>query len=98
MPVVLLFAAIFLLVPAFSGHTEAFRTIVEGSTEVSLDKAETTVPLSINGSVIINLNADIRFLRGIEIEVTAPQAWTRPVYRNTIYMTMFNNLRVVGST
>jgi hypothetical protein len=41
-------------------------------------------------AVIITLGSESRFLRGIEIEITAPQAWLR--YQGSVVMGMYNNI------
>jgi len=78
--------------PAFSfAQAETFRSIIEGTVEVTLERQqEITVTIGINSSVIINIGPDARFLRGIEIEIAAPQSWLQ--YRNSLVMIMYNNL------
>jgi len=89
--VIFLFMAIFLLVPCAVGHTEAFRTIVEGTVEVTPERpAESPVSMGVNGAIIINLGAEARFLRGVELEITAPQSWLR--YRGALVMMLYNNI------
>jgi len=84
--------AVLLLVPCFSLHAENFRTSVEGSLEVSLNSTEVNLPIGINSSVIINLGEDARFMRGVEIEITAPQSWLP--YRGSLLMMIYNNLNL----
>jgi hypothetical protein len=84
---------IFFLLPAIRLYPEAFRTNVHGSIDVTLARStgnEGTVTIGVDGSVLINLNADVRFLRGIELEIAAPQAWMQ--YRGALAMMMYNNL------
>jgi len=93
MSAVLIILAMFLLIPGIHLHaqTESFRTVVEASIEVSSERnAENPVSIGTNNSILINLGGEARFLRGIEIEVTAPQAWLQ--YRGALAMTMYNNL------
>ncbi|MCL2441916.1 MAG: hypothetical protein FWD13_00415 [Treponema sp.] len=86
-----LFIMVLLLFPAVNGHTESFRTIVETIIEVTPERAaENPVSLGINSSLIINLGPEARFLRGIELEITAPQNWLQ--YRGAVVMYMYNNL------
>jgi len=40
--------------------------------------------------VLINLSGEVRFLRGIEIEVSAPQSWLQ--YRGSLVMAVYNRL------
>jgi len=49
-----------------------------------------TVNLGSNGSVLINLGKDTRFLRGIELELTAPQGWL--AYRGSLAMLVYADL------
>jgi len=92
MPKVILILAIFLLFPNIwlQAQVESFRTVVEGTVEVFPGSAETPVSIGINSSVIINLGVDVRFLRGIELEITAPQGWLP--YRGALVMMMYNNI------
>jgi len=91
MPRVKLSLAIFLLFSFYSRlQAESFRTIVNGSVEVSTGQTDTVVPIGINGAVIINLGDDTRFLKGVEIELTAPQSWLP--YRGSLVMIMYNKI------
>jgi len=85
-------ALIFLFFPGIYAHTESFRTNVSGTVEVTPERqAESPVIMGVDGSVIISLGAGgSRFLRGVELEITAPQAWLN--YRGTIVMMMYNNI------
>jgi len=91
MPVIGFFLAIFLLFPAITLQAESFRTTVEGSIEVSPEKtAAGGVSLGINNSVLITLGAEKRFMKGIEIEISAPRAWLGQ--RGSLVMAVYNNL------
>jgi len=82
---------ILLLFLSIQLHAETFRTVVEGELVVSLDMAGiSVVPMGINSSAIISLNADHRFFRGIELEITAPQTWLS--YTNSLVIVMYNRL------
>jgi len=75
-------------VPAWA---ESFRTLVAGSLELSASNPEgSTVSLGSNGSVLVNLGKDTRFLRGIELELTAPQGWL--AYRGSMAMLVYADL------
>ena len=89
MPVIILLA-ICLFLPNVNLGAEAFRTTVEGSLEVSPSSADGSVSIGINSSVLITLGAEARFLRGIEVEITAPQNWLQ--YRNSLVMMIYSNL------
>ena len=70
---------------------ESFRTLVAGSVDLSASNPEgSTVSLGSNGSVIVNLGKDTRFLRGIELELTAPQNWL--AYRGSLAMLVYADL------
>jgi len=71
-------------------QAESFRTVVEGVLEVSQGSSDNVIPIGINSSVIINLGADTRFLRGVEIEITAPQSWLP--YRGSLGMYIYSNI------
>lgn len=93
MPKVLFSLAVFLLFPNFllEAQTESFRTTVDGVFEVTPERlAGNTANIGINNSVIINLGGELRFLKGIEIELVAPQNWLQ--YRSSLVMLMYNNL------
>ena len=83
---------IFLSLPGMLLYPESFRTNVHGSIDVTLVRPanEASVTIGVDGAVLINLNADTRFVRGIELEITAPQAWLQ--FRGALGMLMFNNL------
>ena len=83
--------AICLLFPGFSVYSEPFRTVVESTIEVTPERpAGGSVTLGVNSSVLITLGAEARFLRGVEIQVSAPQAWIP--HRNSLAMFIYNNL------
>jgi hypothetical protein len=82
-----LFTGIFL-------YAESFRTVVEGSFDITPEKpAGSSVSIGINSSVLINLNSETRFIRGIEIEITAPQSWLQ--HRGALVMSVYNNITPV---
>jgi len=82
--------ALFLFFSSFNLQAEAFRTVVEGTVEVHPGSTDNVIPIGINSSVIINLGAEARFLRGVEIEISAPQSWLP--YRGSLVMLMYNNI------
>jgi len=62
-----------LAVPA---GAESFRALLAGDLTVSASNPEgASLNLAHNNSALIRLGADTRFLRGIELELSAPQAW-----------------------
>ncbi|MCL2808775.1 MAG: hypothetical protein FWD24_01775 [Treponema sp.] len=87
------FLIIFLLFPGILLHAqiESFRTFVDAIIEVTPEKMTgTAVNIGINNSVLINLGPEARFLRGIELEITAPQSWLQ--YRGALVMAIYNNI------
>ncbi|WP_461256179.1 hypothetical protein [Treponema sp. R80B11-R83G3] len=82
--------AIILFFSYFNLQAESFRTAVEGVVELSPGSADNVIPIGINSAVIINLGAETRFLRGVEIEITAPQSWLP--YRGSLGMYIYNNI------
>jgi len=89
----IVFLAVYLLIPAIESHSESFRAEVQGNIEISQNRTtETAVSISIDGSVLINIDADVRFIRGVELEITAPQSWLS--YRGALVMMMFNSLNL----
>ena len=83
--------AVCLLFTSFNLNAETFRTVVEGSFEISPERpAGNSVSAGINSSVLINLNAETRFIRGVEIEITAPQSWLP--HRGALVMSVYNNI------
>jgi hypothetical protein len=90
MPKIKIFIIFFLLFPYLHLQAESFRTVVEGTVEISPGMTDTVFQIGINSAVIINLGAETRFLKGIEIEISAPQSWLP--YRGSVVMTMYNNI------
>ena len=78
----------FLAIPA---KAESFRALVTGEITVSADTPEgSSVNLAYNGSAAIRLGSNIRFLRGVELELSAPQAWLS--YRGSLAMLVYGEL------
>jgi len=93
MPKIKLILTLFLLFPALflSAQTESFRTVVDGVLSISTENTQgSSVNIGINNAVIVNINTNPRFLRGIELEITAPQSWLQ--YQNSLVMMIYNNL------
>jgi len=86
----ILFLALLLMIPKVRLHAEIFRTNVDGGLEISLEGQETSVTLTTEGAILIGIGADVRFIRGVELEITAPQAWLQ--FRGALAMTMYNAL------
>ncbi len=72
-------------------NAENFRTIIAGSTEVSKENPNgTTVSVTYIDSVLIFLNEDIRFLRGVEIELVVPQQYLK--YRGSLAVVLYSDI------
>jgi len=78
------------MVPSFNAGAESIRVIVAGTIEVSIDKSGAAVPLHFNESVLIILSGDTRFLRGIELDLAAPQRW--PSFHGSLAMALYADL------
>ncbi|MCL2184798.1 MAG: hypothetical protein FWB86_02945 [Treponema sp.] len=93
MPAAFLLFSLLLFISGINIYPQSFRTIVEGSVEITSERiSETPVTISTNGSVIINIGTDPRFLRGVELEISAPAAWVQPRFRNMLIMSICNDL------
>jgi hypothetical protein len=73
-----------------NARAESIRVIIAGNQEIALDKTTGALPLHYNDSVLISLDGDTRFFRGIELELTAPQAWLS--YRGSLAMAVYADL------
>jgi hypothetical protein len=92
MPVSRILLIILLFFPFTFIFPESFRTVINGSLDVSANNVSGSgIDLGINNSVLINLNPDTRFFKGIEIEISAPQAWLS--YTGSLVAAVYNNLQ-----
>jgi hypothetical protein len=77
-----------LVIPA---EAESFRVLLAGNMELSADSPEgAALNLPHNGSALISLGRGSRFLRGVELELSAPQAWLS--YRGSLAMLVYADL------
>jgi hypothetical protein len=82
---------IYLIFPNIILQAQPFRSVVEGSIEITPERlAGGSVTVGINSSVLLTLGSEARFLRGIEIEINAPQAWLQ--FRGSLVMVVYNNI------
>ena len=66
---------IFLFSLSIQLKAEPLRVYIAGEAEISLNNPEgTSVSLSYNDTVLINVSGDLRFFRGLQLELTAPQS------------------------
>jgi len=76
---------------AFPAMAESFRALVAGSMELSAENPEgSSLSLAYNGSALIRLGTGSRYFRGIELELSAPQAWLS--YRGSLAMEVYAEL------
>jgi hypothetical protein len=91
-----MFALIILFLP-LSLEAESLRAFIAGSTKVVLeDSKEDPIPLSYTDSVLILLDEDTRFFRGVEVEFTTPQSYLP--YRGSLAIAIYADLDTVPST
>ena len=84
-------AIIFLLLASFHAQGESIRVLIAGIHKVSLSEPEgTTVLLSYVSSSLIQLEGDIRFFRGVQLELTAPQNFI--AYRGSLAAALYGDL------
>jgi hypothetical protein len=70
---------------------ESLRVIIVGEAEISPDRPEgSTIWLSYLDSVLIRLNGESRFYRGIQLDLTAPQGFL--AYRGSMASAFYSNL------
>jgi len=70
---------------------EAFRTMLTGVLEVSAENpAGSSLSIPYNGAALIRLGSGARFIRGVEIEVSAPQSWL--MHRGSLAMLAYADL------
>jgi hypothetical protein len=67
---------------------EVIRVQISDSLEVSKEKPA-SIQLSYNDAVIVMLDKDTRFLRGIELEITAPSAWLS--HQGSLAVALYSN-------
>lgn len=78
-------------------QAESIRALIAGKSEITLDNpAGVSIPLSYNGSVIITLNQEVHFFRGIELELTAPQSYL--AYYGSLAIALYANLDRIPDT
>ena len=83
--------AVGLAIFAIPVQAESFRALVTGELSLSAENTEgSSINLSYSNSALIRLDGDIRFVRGMELEISAPQAWL--AYRGSLAMLMYSDL------
>ena len=84
-------ALVFFLLISFRMHGESVRTVIAGIHRVShLEPGGVNIPLSYASSSIIKMDGDIRFFRGIQLELTSPSAFLS--YRGTLAVMIYGEL------
>jgi hypothetical protein len=80
---------LFFLVPGLKA--EPLRVLVAGSLEAALDNSgRASLSLGYNGSALILLGEDIRFFKGVELELSAPQNWLS--WQGSLAMALYSDL------
>ncbi|GHU66142.1 hypothetical protein FACS189447_06400 [Spirochaetia bacterium] len=70
---------------------EPLRILNAGTIVISLDNLEgSSLPLTYTSTAAIQLSGDLRFFRGIQLELTAPQRWI--TFYGSLGMLLYNNL------
>ena len=64
--------------------------IVAGRLEAAHDKNSGPLSLNYNESCLVSMAGDARFLRGIELDIAAPQRW--PAYQGSLALAIYSNL------
>ena len=73
---------------------ESIRAVIAGVQRVSLSYQEgTTIPLSYISSSVILIEGDTRFLRGVQLELTAPQAFIP--HQGSLAVAIYDELSIV---
>jgi hypothetical protein len=81
----------------YQTEAESLRVLVAGKAEISVDNpAGVSVSLGYNGSVVITLADEIRFFRGVELEISAPQVWL--ANRGSLAMALYADLDKIPET
>lgn len=79
----ILYSLYFTALLAGALDAETFRTTVAGKVELSVDKAEgASAILSFVDALVVSLEGDKRFLRGIELDIRVPPAYLK--YRGSL--------------
>ena len=82
---------ILLFLISFQLQGESLRALIAGSHKVSLHEMDgVTVPLSYVSSSVIQIEGDMRFFRGIQLELTAPQNYLD--YRGSLAAVLYGDL------
>ncbi|MDR0411228.1 MAG: hypothetical protein LBH75_04555 [Treponema sp.] len=93
----LIYIFFFIQIQTQAISAEPVRVFIEGNLLVSLDNiAGTSIPLSYTGSTIIALSEDIRFFRGVELNLTVPQAYL--AYRGGLTVGVYTGLELLPNT
>jgi hypothetical protein len=75
---------------------EPLRVLIAGNLEVAPDSpGRVSVPLGHNSSALILLDEDIRFFKGVELELSAPQNWLS--WQGSLAMALYSDLDRVPS-
>jgi hypothetical protein len=84
----------FLFCFIFELKAESLRVLIAGNLDISLENpGGSSLPLSYVSSAIITLGEDVRFFRGIELELTVPQTYLP--HRGSLAIVLYQELSSV---
>ena len=87
----------FLFLITFQAHGESLRVNIAGIQTISLAGSEdVTVPLSYTDASLIQMEGDIRFFRGIQLELSAPQNYLS--HRGSLAVAVYGVLNKTPAT
>jgi hypothetical protein len=73
-------------------HAENIRVIIAGKTELSEDNPEgEELPMSIMDTALVLLPEEFRFIKGVEIQLTAPQSYLQ--YRGSMAVIFYGEIQ-----
>ncbi|MDR3172005.1 MAG: hypothetical protein LBU17_10325 [Treponema sp.] len=75
----------------FQIHAEMVRALITGNLVIAQDNpAGVSIPLSYVSSTLITLDKEVRFFRGVELELTVPQTYL--AYRGSLAIALYADL------
>jgi hypothetical protein len=87
---------IFFFIFAMPAAADPLRVLLAGTLELSATHPEgASLSMGSNGSVLIRLGGGSRFFRGVELELSAPQAWL--AHRGSLAMELYAELNRMPS-
>jgi hypothetical protein len=82
---------------AVGTEAESLRVLMAGNLKVGPEgSGQGSVPLGYSGSVLVLLDEDIRFLKGVELELSAPLNWLS--WQGSLAMALYSDLDRIPSS